>query len=75
MERDPISGNLTLAVVGCGTMGRGIAQIAALAGCRVLMLDMRDGAASDAARGLTETLNKLAGRGKISAPEAAKARR
>ena len=34
-----------IAVLGAGAMGRGIAQIAAQAGSRVLLLDKADGAA------------------------------
>ncbi|MGL4809363.1 MAG: 3-hydroxyacyl-CoA dehydrogenase NAD-binding domain-containing protein, partial [Giesbergeria sp.] len=40
----------TVGVVGAGAMGRGIAQLAAQANCRVLLLDAQPGAA-EAARG------------------------
>ena len=39
--------DLTLAVIGTGVMGRGIAQIAAQAGIRVLLQDSRPAAAQD----------------------------
>lgn len=39
----------SVAVLGCGTMGAGIAAITAAAGCRVLMLDMTDEAAEKGA--------------------------
>jgi len=35
----------SVAVLGCGTMGSGIAAVSAAAGCRVLMLDLTDEAA------------------------------
>ena len=40
----------SVAVLGCGTMGSGIAAASAAAGCRVLMLDVTDEAVQ---RGLT----------------------
>ena len=39
----------TIGILGTGTMGRGIAQIAALAGRSVVLHDARDGAAGEAA--------------------------
>ena len=41
-------GDLTVAVIGTGTMGRGIAQVCAQAGMTALMFDARDGAAHEA---------------------------
>jgi 3-hydroxybutyryl-CoA dehydrogenase len=61
---------LTLAVVGTGAMGRGIAQIAALAGLKVWLHDSAPGAADQALLALSQTLNTLRDKGKI-APEAA----
>ena len=66
MSLDVQSPDLTLAVIGCGVMGQGIAQIAAQAGCRVLMLDARPGAAESAKAAIAGTLAKLAERGKIA---------
>src|SRR5262249_58586595 len=40
--------DLSLAVIGAGVMGRGIAQVAAQAGVRVLVFDSRPGAAREA---------------------------
>jgi 3-hydroxybutyryl-CoA dehydrogenase len=48
MAFDPASPTLTLGVVGAGTMGRGIAQIAAAAGIEVRLADAREGAAEEA---------------------------
>lgn len=59
-------------VVGAGAMGRGVAQLAAAAGCRTLLADARPGAAAEAAATVAAALRKLAERGKITA-EAAEA--
>lgn len=61
----------TVGVIGAGTMGAGIAQVAAQAGCRVKLFDARDGAATTAIAKTGETLTTLAGKGKISAEDAA----
>lgn len=66
MALDIEQAGLTLAVVGCGVMGQGIAQIAAQADYRVLLFDTRDGAAAKAKATIGETLAKLVERGKIS---------
>ncbi|MGB7481935.1 MAG: 3-hydroxyacyl-CoA dehydrogenase [Burkholderiaceae bacterium] len=58
-----------LGVVGCGAMGRGIVQIAALAGCTVKMLDVQPGAAASARQALADTLAKLHHKGKLSAEQ------
>ncbi|OGB58781.1 MAG: 3-hydroxyacyl-CoA dehydrogenase [Burkholderiales bacterium RIFOXYD12_FULL_59_19] len=54
-------------VVGAGIMGAGIAQVAAQAGHSVLLFDTRDGAAAQAKDKLTQTLEGLAAKGKLSA--------
>ena len=65
--------DLPLGIVGTGAMGRGIAQIAAAAGCRVLMYDSRAGAAEEARTGLRETFARLVEKGRMSADDAAAA--
>ena len=40
--------DLTVAVFGAGTMGRGIAQVCAQAGITTLLFDSRDGAVKEA---------------------------
>jgi 3-hydroxybutyryl-CoA dehydrogenase len=60
-------------VVGAGTMGAGIAQVAAQAGCTVKLFDARDGAANAAIQRNTEALKTLATRGKLSAEDATNA--
>ena len=58
-------------LVGCGAMGRGIAQIAAQAGMQVRLLDTRPGAAAEARAAIGSTLEKLAAKGKFPAAEVA----
>jgi 3-hydroxybutyryl-CoA dehydrogenase len=67
MPVDIQSPTLCLGIVGTGAMGRGIAQIAAQAGIRVLLFDALHGAAAGARETVIGTLDKLAGKGKISA--------
>lgn len=66
MSFDPQDGALVLGVVGAGTMGRGIAQIAATAGIDVLLHDTREGAAADAVTAVAETFRTLARKGRMS---------
>ena len=72
MKPDINASDLTLGLVGTGAMGRGIAQIAAQAGVRVILFDQMANAASGAKDAISATLNALASKGKISA-EAAQA--
>ena len=66
--------DLSLAVVGTGVMGRGIAQIAAQAGIRVLLHDSRPGAAQDAKESVSAQLAKLAEKGRLERDALARAR-
>ena len=54
-------------------MGAGIAQVAAVAGHRVQVLDNRPGAAAEAIRNVQAQITKLADKGKLSAERAAQA--
>ena len=67
---DPHSKALTLAVVGTGVMGRGIAQIAAQAGVQVRLFDVTEGAAQRAHAELRSTFARLEERGRLSAEQA-----
>jgi 3-hydroxybutyryl-CoA dehydrogenase len=58
---------LKLGIVGCGVMGRGIAQIAAAAGTQVKLFDTRAGAAQEAVAELRKTFDMLVGKGKMDA--------
>lgn len=59
----------TVAVVGVGAMGQGIAQIAAQAGSSVWLFDATPGAALRAQTALFEQWDKLAAKGKLVADE------
>lgn len=56
---------MKVGVVGAGTMGAGIAQVAAQAGHEVLLFDARQDAAGAAIRNLSATLEKLVAKGKM----------
>ncbi|MBK4738489.1 3-hydroxyacyl-CoA dehydrogenase [Noviherbaspirillum sp. DKR-6] len=56
-------------VIGAGTMGAGIAQVAAAAGHRVLLLDVRPGAAEQAKGRIEEALEALVKKGRMDAAE------
>jgi 3-hydroxybutyryl-CoA dehydrogenase len=60
-----------VAVVGAGTMGSGIAQVAAHAGHAVLLHDAQPGAAEAAVARVDAALGKLVERGKLDANERA----
>ncbi len=66
MPADSKPSDLTLGVAGAGAMGRGIAQIAAQAGMRVLLYDLAPAAAGAAREALAATLAGLAAKGKIA---------
>ncbi|HCH25095.1 MAG TPA: 3-hydroxyacyl-CoA dehydrogenase [Oceanospirillaceae bacterium] len=66
-----LASGTSIAVIGAGTMGAGIAQVAAQAGHTVWLVD-QDMSVSEAAIGkLASGLERLVGRGKISAEQAA----
>lgn len=67
VSRDDVVG-----VIGAGTMGAGIAEVAARAGHAVRLLDARAGAAEDALRGIDKRLDRDVDRGRIE-PETATA--
>lgn len=66
--------SLTVAVVGAGAMGRGIAQLFAAGGHRVLLTDVRREATDEALAHVRRMIDKLAAKGRIGDPEAVKAR-
>lgn len=53
-------------VIGSGTMGIGIAQVAASNGCEVFLFDANSAQTEKSVQGLRKTLDKLAEKGKIS---------
>jgi 3-hydroxybutyryl-CoA dehydrogenase len=60
----------TAAVVGCGAMGRGIAQLLAQADLEVCLVDAQEGAATAARTTIAADLDKLVARGKLDATKA-----
>lgn len=69
-ETLPLSPSTGVAVIGAGTMGAGIAQVAAQAGHAVLLYDNRAGAARDAIETLRAQLTKRVERGRIKPGDA-----
>jgi len=59
----------TIAVIGAGTMGAGIAQVAAKAGHPVMLFDAAEGAAKKGIERTAQGLQKLVERNKLSADE------
>lgn len=57
---------MTVGVIGAGTMGLGIAQVAAQAGHPVLLFDTRPEAVDKALTSLRTTMDKLVGKGKFT---------
>jgi 3-hydroxybutyryl-CoA dehydrogenase len=73
MPLDVSRPDLTLAVIGTGVMGRGIAQITAQAGIRVLLHDNRAGAAQGAKDSILQQLARLVEKGRLKSDAAGKA--
>ena len=57
----------TLGIVGAGTMGSGIAQVAALAGLRVIMVDVSDAALDRGLAAVRGSLDRLIAKDKLDA--------
>lgn len=62
--------DLTVGVVGAGAMGRGIAQVAATGGMRVVLYDARADAAAEARRFVGGMLDRAAEKGTLGRAEA-----
>ena len=60
----------TIAVIGAGIMGRGIAHAAALGGYRTILEDLLPGALRKAESEIRVNLDKAIELGKVSAPDA-----
>jgi 3-hydroxybutyryl-CoA dehydrogenase len=67
---EPLTPNDVVSVVGAGTMGEGIAEVAARAGHPVRLLDVRPGAAEAAVRTIGGRLAKDVARGRLAADQA-----
>lgn len=59
----------TVAVLGAGTMGNGIAQITSAAGYQVVMQDITEEALQKGMKAIQKSLSKLVDKGKLSAEE------
>lgn len=64
-----LTASTVVAVVGCGSMGQGIAQVAAAAGHPVLLHDTQPGAAARAVERIGEAVGKLIEKGKLTADQ------
>jgi len=69
MPLDVSRSDLSLAVIGTGVMGRGIAQVAAQAGIRVLLFDSRTGAAREAKDSVAAQWQRMQEKGRLGADE------
>ncbi len=67
MNETPVIG-----VVGAGQMGRGIAQVAAQAGCEVRLMDTNDAQVDGALVSIAKDLNRLVAKGKLGDGESAR---
>ena len=59
----------TIAVIGAGTMGNGIAQVAAMAGLQVTMIDISDEAVQRGKATLARSLERLVKKGTLAAAD------
>ena len=62
--------DLTAGVAGSGTMGRGIIQVLAQCGVRVLVFDAKPGAAQAAKESIAQSLSKLVEKGRVKQKDA-----
>src|SRR6185295_17321543 len=70
MAFDASRSDLTVGVIGTGAMGRGIVQVSAAGGIRVLMTDARPGAAQEARDFIGKMLDRAAEKGSMRKDEA-----
>lgn len=71
----PVSAaDYTIAVVGAGAMGQGIAQVAAQGGVRTLMFDARPGGAAEGVAQIAKRVDRLVEKGRIGEDDAASAK-
>jgi 3-hydroxybutyryl-CoA dehydrogenase len=70
MALDAGKADLVVGVLGAGSMGRGIMQVAAAGGLRVLAFDAKPGAAAAARAEIVQVLDGLVAKGRLGAREA-----
>lgn len=73
MALDANRPDLTVGVIGTGAMGRGIVQVAAAGGIRVLMTDSRPGAAQEAREFVEKMILRAAEKGSMTKDDASAA--
>jgi len=61
---------MKVAIIGSGAMGSGIAQVAATAGCRVIIYDKQAAALQRAREKLAKIMDRLVEKGKLDPPKA-----
>ena len=61
--------SINVGIIGAGTMGSGIAQVAATAGCMVKLYDTKTDALEKAKNALDKILDRLVEKGKINSAE------
>jgi 3-hydroxybutyryl-CoA dehydrogenase len=69
MTFDANAQSMTIAVIGTGTMGRGIVQVSAQGGMAVIAYDEKPGAAQTAKDYIAKVLSGLVEKGRLTAPE------
>jgi 3-hydroxybutyryl-CoA dehydrogenase len=69
----PLDKTVSIGIVGAGTMGAGIAQVALVAGHPVILFDAIDGAAANGRERIHQDLAKLVSRGKMDETTAERA--
>ena len=75
MSFDANKKDLTIAVIGTGTMGRGIVQVSAAGGMKVIAYDEKPGGAAAAKDFVGKMLERAAEKGQMPASEAKASRR
>ena len=70
MPFDPNAANIVVGVVGTGSMGRGIVQVSAQGGMRVIAYDEKPGAAEAAKAYIAKTLDGLVQKGRVAQADA-----
>src|SRR4051812_374556 len=70
---DDVGRTLTVGLVGAGAMGSGIAQVALLAGHRVVVYDAVAGAAARCVAAVLDRLDRLVDKGRLPADDRAAA--
>ena len=63
--KDFAKGPITIAIIGAGVMGRGIAQLAAVAGIKVILHDLNDEVVDDALGFVYKMIDRAVEKGRI----------